>query len=226
MKTIIFGCGFTGTHLLKYFPDAHCTELPDLCNQNQIPFDFNNQTTWKNIPDFDQAIITFKMTDQLLAEKFSKVLSGKKIILLSSARNLVNTQPDEYISEKSSLSQNERSLAESYFRDFSTVLYLGLIWGGDRKPGKWLSQGRIKNGEKFINLIHVDDLCNIILYIQETEKTKNHLLVSDGKPIKWIELAERLGMTLACQKTGLESRRFDTSKLEATLPDGFQFQKT
>lgn len=226
MKTVIFGCGFTGTNLLKYLPNAHCTELPELCKNGQIPFNFYDPATWKNIPKFDQAIITFKMTDPLLAKKFAGMLYQKKIILLSSARNLINSQPNEMIDESCLLSDTPRPISESHFKSFSTILYLGLIWGADRMPTKWISEGRIKNGEKFINLIHVDDICKIILFILESKsKLNQQYLTSDGNPVKWVELAKQKGLDLSCHKSGLESRRFNTTKLKAILPDDFQFYK-
>ncbi|MCM8540113.1 MAG: hypothetical protein NE328_07535 [Lentisphaeraceae bacterium] len=225
MKTIIFGAGFTGTHLLKYTPDAISTELPNLCTKNQIPFDFNDPTSWKNIPSFDQAVITFKMTDTVLAEEFSKLFINKKTILLSSARNLLNTEVNEVISEKNHLSKKPRSLAERYFKDIATILYLGLIWGGERNLSKWISEGRIRNGAKFINLIHVDDLCRIISKLLENSRTIEKFLVSDGKPLKWSEIAKKKGLSLSSHDAGLESRKFNTDKLKATLPSDFQFQQ-
>ena len=224
MKTVIFGCGFTGTNLLKYLPNAYCTELPKLCQNDQIPFDFYDSATWENIPNFDQAIITFKMTDPLIAEQFATMLSKKKVILLSSARNLINSQPNEIIDENSLLSDTPRPISESHFKSFSTILYLGLIWGADRTPTKWISEGRIKNGEKFINLIHVDDICRIIQFLLERKSKPNQqYLASDGKPVKWAELAKPKGLNLSSHKCGLESRRFNTTKLKAILPDDFQF---
>ncbi|MCM8534166.1 MAG: hypothetical protein NE330_23590 [Lentisphaeraceae bacterium] len=225
MKAIIFGYGFTGQHLQKYIPDALKTELPDKCSQDEIPFDFHAPETWDNLPDFDTAIITFKMTKPALASKFAELLKGKTVILLSSARNLLNSQPDQIISEESPLSQKERALSEAPFLNISTILYLGLIWGDERNPTKWIYQNRIKNGEKFINFIHVDDLCKIIIGMITNYKPGQNYLVSDGQPIKWKDIANKIGVSLNLTETGLESRRFNTEKLKAFLPESFQFKR-
>lgn len=225
MKTVIFGCGFTGTQLSKFLPEALCTELPELCSESQIPFDFKDIETWKNIPHFDQAVVTFKMTDTGLAKQFSKLLEGKKTIILSSARNFSNSEINELISEKNPLKSNPRSMAEAQFTNQAVTLYLGLIWGYSRNPAKWISEGRIKNGEKLINLIHVDDLCKIILYFLNHYQQGESFLVSDGKPLKWSEIAMKSNFNLKSQEPGLESRQFNTAKLLGTLPKDFQFHK-
>ena len=225
MKTLIFGCGYTGSRLKELIPEAMATELPNLRTDEHIPFDFNDTETWNNIPDFDQAVITFKMTDETLAKKFAILLKGKKVILLSSAGNLQNTTPDEIISENNPLKECPRAQAEGCFKAQVTILYLGLIWGPGRMPEKWIAAGRIKNGSKYINFINVDDLCRILMYFMDNLDTKKSFLISDGKPLKWNEVASAQGMKLNESLTGLESRRFNTEKLQKSLPENFEFKK-
>ena len=223
MKTLIFGAGYTGSRLCRLIPNAQSTELPELCSENQIPFDFNDTSTWNALPDFDQAVITFKMTRPDLAEKFSEIFKNKTTVLLSSARNFANSQPDEVINEKHPFKELPRVSAESFFQEQALILYLGLIWGPDREPKKWLSEGRIKNGNKCINFINVDDLCNIIIHFLKNQNKCGKYLISDGKPRQWKEIAESAGIKLNISQSGLESRRFNTEKLRGSLPDDFEF---
>ncbi len=226
MRTLIFGNGYTGSRLAKLIPNASCTELPQLCHSEElIPFDFNDTDTWKNLPEFDQAVITFKMTDEKLGKKFSQLLKGKKSILLSSARNLQNSTPDEIISEKTPLKNCSRTKAESFFEDKATILYLGLIWGPERLPEKWITEKRIKNSSKFINFINVEDLCRIIIHFLGKNAISEKYLISDGEPKKWEEVARSKGLQLDCYPAGLESRKFATEKLKQSLPENFKFQK-
>ena len=225
MKTLIFGCGYTGRRLKELIPEAMATELPSLCTNELIPFDFNDTDTWKNIPKFDQAVITFKMTNESLAKQFAKFLKGKKVILLSSAGNLQNSSPDEIISEDNKLKECPRAKAESHFKNLAAIMHLGLIWGPERMPEKWISAGRIKNGNKFINFINVDDLCKIIIYFLNNSDTKEPILVSDGQAQRWNEVAIVHGVKLKEAATGLESRRFNTGKLQKSLPENFEFKK-
>jgi len=223
MKTLIFGEGYTGSRLKKLIPNSRSTELPELCTGDQIPFDFNASHTWSNLPDFDQAIITFKMADKNLAERFATLLKDRKTILLSSARNLKNSKADEIISEQSPLKNSARSQAESFFEQQAIFLYLGLIWGPERLPEKWISEGRIKNGNKFINFINVEDLCKIIVHFLDSNINSDSFLVSDGLPLRWSEVMN--DSELPCSETGLESRRFNTEKLQKSLPAKFVFTR-
>ena len=225
MATIVFGHGYTGSRLNKIISGSIATELPSLCKEGQIPFDFNNESTWSNLPMFDSAVITFKMTDEVQASKFSHLLKDKKTIVLSSARNLLNTQPDEVINEFTPLADSLRAKSEKYFEPTAIILYLGLIWGKKRTPLKWLTENRIKNGSKYINLIHVDDLCQIIKHFLENDFKPDKYLISDGDCRKWRELANNFGCSLNSQENGLESRIFNTEKLTSVLPEGFCFTK-
>lgn len=225
MTTLILGNGYTGKRLAKLIPRSKCTELPALCqDRDLIPFDFNDTRSWNNLPHFDRAVITFKMTDEARAQEFSLLFKEKKTILLSSARNLQNSLADEIISERTPLKNCPRAKAESFFEEQALILYLGLIWGPERMPEKWISEKRIKNGSKYINFINVDDLCNIIAHLINGS-CKGKLLISDGCPLKWQELADAKGLKLSSYSPGPESRRFNTERLRESLPENFNFTK-
>lgn len=226
MSTIIFGHGYTGSRLSRVLPESLSTELPELCKGDNIPFDFNDERTWLNLPEFDRAVITFKMCDEVRAQKFARLLRNKKIVLLSSAKNIANVAPDQLISEQNPLADIARVKAEAPFELSAIILYLGLILGEKRTPKKWLSEKRIKNGNKFVNMIHVDDLCRIIKYFLTKELPPDKYLVSDGAAKKWHEIARPLGYELHSYETGLESRVFDTKKLRSILPENFRFTQS
>jgi nucleoside-diphosphate-sugar epimerase len=222
MNTLILGKGYCGAYLHSILPKSTCAELPKNCQVNDFPFDFNDQSTWA-LPDFSECIITFKMENLENAQALANILKGKKIIILSSARCFKNSHANETINENSKLNNSKRSLCESLFLPDATILHLGLIWGPDREPLRWISEGRIKNGLKAINLIHQRDIGNIVKEAISSEH-KGRLLVSDGEPKQWRELANLTNLRLPESQTGLESRIFDTKKLQLFLPDNYSFQ--
>ena len=225
MRTIIFGHGFCGSRLTSIIDNVTSTEIPENCDTNLVPFDFNDSGTWKNLPDFDKAVITFKMENLCQSEKFADLLNNKKVVILSSARNLKNSVPNQEIDEEFPLADNNRVKCESYFETHAVILYLGLIWGDNRQPQKWLQEGRIKNGNKIINMIHVDDICHIVKLLLNSEIKSGKYLVSDGKPLEWNELAKLYKVKLDQADTGIESRKFNTKKLQTFLPESYLFKK-
>lgn len=225
MRTIIFGHGFCGSRLASIIDNATSTEIPDKCDSSLVPFDFNDSNTWKNLPDFDSAVITFKMENQSQSEKFADLLKNKKVVILSSARNLKNSVPNQEIDEEFPLADNDRVICENYFEKNAVILYLGLIWGDNRQPQKWLQEGRVKNGKKIINMIHVDDICHTVKLLLNSEIKSGKYLVSDGEPLEWNELAELYNLKLDQAEPGIESRKFNTKKLQSFLPESYLFKK-
>lgn len=225
MRTIIFGHGFCGSRLSSILENSSSTEIPEKCSTNLIPFDFNDSDTWSNLPDFDSAIITFKMENLSQSEKLANLLKDRKVIILSSARNLKNSSPAQIIDENTPLADNQRVKCESYFEKHAVILYLGLIWGDNRHPKKWLEEGRIKNGKKIINMIHVEDICHIVKRLLNSDIKSGKYLISDGHPLEWNELAEYYNVKLNQTTPGIESRKFNIKKLQAILPEGYNFQK-
>lgn len=225
MKTIIFGHGFCGSRLSSILENSSSTEIPEKCPTNLIPFDFNDSDTWSNLPDFDSAIITFKMENLSQSEKLANLLKDRKVIILSSARNLKNITPAQTIDENTPLADNQRVKCESFFEKHAVILYLGLIWGVNRHPKKWLEEGRIKNGKKIINMIHVEDICHIVKRLLNSDIKSGKYLISDGHPLEWNELAEYYNVKLNQTNPGVESRKFNTKKLQAILPEDYNFKK-
>jgi hypothetical protein len=222
MRTIIFGNGYCGGYFKSILNGAACTELQQPTQAENIYFDFNNESTWKNLPDFDRCIITFKMNDPLKASAFSELLNSKRVIILSSARCLVNSSSNEVIDEKKPLNNSLRNQCESEFPQAS-ILHLGLIWGPGREPQRWIKEKRIKNGNKLINLIHLEDIGNITKLFLKQDNLQGRFLISDGIKRTWSQLAKKYSLTLPTQNIGLESRGFNTDKLKSILPQNYCF---
>ena len=72
-------------------------------------------------------------------------------------------------------------------------------------------------------MIHVDDLCRIIS-ILAGQFRPGPILISDGKPLRWQEIAKAYKFNLQESSPGLESRSFDTTKLTSLLPEDFTFR--
>jgi len=221
MKTLIIGSGFCARELLQVIPHSQSTELPEFCTKSQIPLDINNENDWKTFLEYERCIITCKLTDSKRAAKLAQLLRNKCVILLSSAKCFKNSDIDGCISEDSPLSSNLRNDAEIYFSKFAYILHLGLLWGAERQVSNWLKRHRIKNGNKLVNFIHVNDVARIASIFLEHTASAGRYLISDGTPRHWREFSNSLEQT----STGLESRRFNTQKLQQQLPAEFDFAK-
>ncbi|MCM8532920.1 MAG: hypothetical protein NE330_17255 [Lentisphaeraceae bacterium] len=225
MKTLIIGNGFCGSRLKSVIPNSAVAELPKHASDDCIPFDLIDEKDWTVFSKYQNIIITCKLENKDLALKLSAALKNKFVLILSTAKAFVVSTSNEVINETFPLEINSRNTAENYFLEFSSILHLGLIWGEERQPKKWLKQKRIKNGNKLVNLIHVDDICSIIKYLTAEQIYTGRLLVSDGKPLTWEVIANHNNIQLPSTRTGVESKKFDTQKLKNLLPKDYQFRK-
>lgn len=222
-STLIIGAGFCAQEFLQVIPNSFCTELPALATGKQIPFDINDENTWSHLPDFAQCIVTCKMTHENKSAKFAKLLHGKKTVVLSSAKCFKNVIADGEIDENSPLNDNVRNSSEAHFLPFAAVLHLGLIWGPGREADRWIKEGRIKNGRKLVNFIHVKDLAKIVSHILSKDIKAGRYLVSDGRKIRWRDLAGKNQTPLNDRAVGTESKLFVTGKLREYLAYDFKF---
>jgi hypothetical protein len=222
MKILILGCGYVGIRLKNKLSCAG-TELPTKCTGDLIPFDFYNISTWEILDQFDACVITFKMEEVKQAQKLREKLRNKKIIILSTAKVFLNSIPDGTISEETELSQSSRNYCEELFLPTAIIMHCGLIWGPHRQPEKWFENKRIHNGNKLINLIHVDDLCEIITILLTNDTIHERLLVASPRTYKWSDIAIKYGVNLSQKENGSESRSFNTKKLTSLLPQNFKF---
>lgn len=222
MKLLIIGNGFTGSKLKQMLPGADVADIhPD--DEHTISFDYKNENDWEILDEYSHIVFTCKIDCSEKAAKLSQKLKAKKVILLSTAKAFHTTSADETISESSSLVHSLRNSAESFFSSYADILHLGLIWGGKRQPEKWIKSSKIKNGNKLVNFIHVDDLSKVIINLLRKDEQKGRLLVSDGQPLSWNSLAEKFNVKLPIQNCGPESKKIDNQKLLSILPKNFKF---
>ena len=204
-------------------PEADTADIAPK-DDSTIHLDYRDEKSWSLFNKYCYIVFTCKLNCPQSAERLSQKLKHKKkIILLSTAKAFTTSTAGETINENFRLDASLRNSAESQFLPFASILHLGLIWGQNRIAEKWLKSGKIKNGNKLVNFIHVDDLCQIIICLLKQEEQHGRLLVSDGQPVQWHSLAERYDIKLACSECGPESKKIDNHKLLSLLPHDFQF---
>ena len=88
----------------------------------------------------------------------------KKLILISST--VVYKNSEKPVDENSDLNESPWVAIECLLKDNknfqTTVLRFSGLFGGNRKPGNFLSGKKVKNAEAPVNLIHLDDCVQII----------------------------------------------------------------
>ena len=70
----------------------------------------------------------------------------------------------------------------------ATVLRLSGLYGPGRHVFDWIRRGKIKNSNKYVNLIHVEDVAELCLLALRYALPGSTYIVSDGHPRRWAEI--------------------------------------
>ena len=95
------------------------------------------------------------------------------------------------MSRRRSTYRFERVLGEQYIIEKGGVLLCSAgIYGPGRDPRNWLRSGRIKNSNRLVNLIHIDDLTQFVWHSLNYGEAGKIYIAADGAPQRWADLAQ------------------------------------
>lgn len=196
----ILGAGYVGTALLQRFPAADSTHRRLVSRPRSHQFDLGEPSTWRNPPLGGRTVIwTFPATplDRVQAFFAERLHDARGLIVLGSTSAYLDADEaaGAIVDEDSPLDPGQpRVGGEEWLRTRgATVLQLAGIFGPGREPEDWLRRGRIRDGAKLVNLIHVDDIVAVIAHLVMHPAAGVRINVANGEPLAWRDLATRLG---------------------------------
>ena len=198
-KFLILGYGYTGQVLkekiYEQYPQANVYST-SRTQKEHIFFDLEDEESWSNLPrEIDMCFWTFPAQPLNLVEKFLSLYSHqiRKIVAIGTTRAFITRIDDEVVTEDTLLDlKMERVQGENLIRkNNGIVVYASGIYGPHRNPIDWVKKGRIGKSKKFLNLIHVEDLCEILLSAAHRGREGAIYIASDGKPERWSDLIDQ-----------------------------------
>ncbi len=204
LPLIILGAGYTGRFLYqqarndgwKVFatsrtPDTH---LPYVEPSARIFFDLEQQNTWENLPNPANIVWCFPALPQPTASMFAKEITsqGSRILLLGST-SAYPPKHDGHTDEQAPLNmtlprvQSEEHLRETYG---AVVLRLAGLYGPGRHVLNWIRRGKIKNTNRYVNLIHIEDVAALGLAAIQKAPAESSYIVSDDRPRLWSDICQ------------------------------------
>jgi hypothetical protein len=229
----ILGAGYVGSALLRSFPSAGATHRSPASQSRRFRFDLDDPSTWRNPPLVGRTVIwTFPATppDRVRSFHDRYLRDARGLIVLGSTSAYLTAENDAVaeVDEHAPLDMTQpRVQGEEWLRtQGATVLQLAGIFGPGREPDGWLRRGRIRDGAKLVNLIHVDDIVAVIAHLVADPAPGERINVANGEPIAWRDLAARfradgrIPADFALPESGpLEfGKRIDNRRLRELLP--------
>ena len=238
---VILGAGYTGRFIYQLAKALGYSTMVTSRNPAEhlgfaLPrdrryFDLLLPETWSTIPNEAHIIWCFPALPHQEALTFAHLLREKhcRLILLGSTSAFPSGRGG-WTDETAPLNLHlpRVSSEETLRHEFgATVLRLAGLYGPGRNVLDWVRKGRINNTNRYVNLIHIQDVAHICLAACTHTPVGDHYVVSDGTPRQWSAICrkahEKWGIPLPPFSTcSDEGKRLSPRKLFQAL--GYQLQ--
>lgn len=211
---VILGAGYIGRFLYQAAqrhgrvafatsrtPDAH---LPFVPPDRRVLYDLLRLETWRHVPTPADVVWCFPALPEDGATRFAQhvIDRGSRLVVLGSTAAFPSGLSD-VIDERTPVDRSiPRVAAEERVRTTfgAIILRLAGIYGPDRHVFDWIRRGTVTNSQKFVNLVHAEDVAELCLLALQRASTGSAYIVSDGHPRRWSEIcrfaAERFQVPL------------------------------
>ncbi len=239
---VILGSGYLARFMLSltnsYSTVLHTSRNPEnhlkwLPQTQRLRFDLNETETWRNIPSDADLLWCFPASPLSAVQQFASHVNGpsRRLVVLGSTSaydiGVAHDHPPPWIDETAPIDlAKPRVQGEEFLRAEcgAIVLRVAGIYGPGRHPYEWIKSGRVVLSDKYVNLIHVEDLAAINLAALGHGVSGAVYNVSDGVPRTWREIGRGLdGGQLVEPQTGEQKqalgKRISTTKLRAMLQE-------
>jgi nucleoside-diphosphate-sugar epimerase len=239
-NVVLLGCGFLGKWLLKKLENDNFQVFPTSrepdkneyikTHPNKIRFDLNDNSTYKNIPDNSEIIWLFPASPLDKVTEFYNLINSKSIIRIVFGTTSSYISKTGIISESFPLDMSQQRVQGENFllSKGAVILQAAGIYNQEKHPFNWLNKGLIKNSNKIVNLIHVDDISTIISKVIISDLKNQRLNVSDGVKYWWKDIwkfGKESGQVFVELPSELEvENRFISNKKLKTFLGDYKFE--
>ena len=238
-KVVVLGAGYVARFLLSLTdlyqtvlytsrnPERHLAWVPP---QQRVQFDLSRPDTWGDLPSGADFLWCFPAEPLAAVRTFAHSIGSfnRLVVLGSTSAYDIGDSPEyppPWLDETAPLDLNKpRVQGEEFLRHEcgAIVLRVAGIYGPGRHPFNWIRTGRVTLSDKYVNLIHVEDLAASCLAALQCGAPGTVYNLSDGTPRTWREIGQRLsGDDIG--DTGIQEqvsgKRINTTKLRALLQE-------
>ena len=239
---VILGAGYLARFMLSLrnfyqnvlhtsrVPNLHLTRLP---RKQRLRFDLADSDTWNDIPSGADLLWCFPASPLPSVQQFASRVNARsrRLVVLGSTSaydvGVCHDSAPPWIDEHAPIDlEKPRVQGEEFLRTEcgAIVLRVAGIYGPGRHPYDWIKRGRVRLSEKYVNLIHVEDLAATCVAALTHGISGTVYNVSDGVPRTWREIGRGLGEEKLVNPSREEEKqtsgkRLNTTKLRALLKE-------
>ena len=203
---LILGHGYTAQFLSQTIknpePDAQQVST-SRSDSNFHYFDLEDPEIWDQLPQAKVTFWTFPPSPLDLVKNFYNENKSKlgKLVVIGSTSAFKTESPHQDVDEQTPFDTSvERAEAEEFLKNNGAVLVMSSgIYGPNNNPVNWVTNGYVGKSEKFVNMIHVEDLAQFTFNAGLYGEMGNVYIASDNCPLRWVDVIT------AWEKAGLVS---------------------
>lgn len=218
--------------LINQFPDSQILATSRSLSSD-VQFDMEDERTWDDLPSAECAFWTFPPLPFEMALKFfkkKKSIAQRWVVVGTTGSFLVSHQNLE-VEESSPFDlSNQRALSESTLKTEGATLVMSAgIYGGHLNPLNWVKKGLVGKSQKFVNMIHLDDLSEFLIKAYLRGKPGEIYIASDNNPQKWediINLWEKKSLLsgIPHKESSRQSKKINSSRSIKSLGVDLRFR--
>lgn len=235
-SVLLLGTGYTGAFTAAAlrrdgYPVTSTSRQPR--SRDAVRFSLDDPTTWDALPPATACVWLFPAEPLRPVAEFVRRFHSRypTMVVIGSTSSYVAEGKETRVDETTPLDSGlERVKGEEAMREQGAlVLRSAGIYGPGvrtlppRNPLDWLRRGLIRDGGRFVNLIHVEDLAAAIVAALRSSLRGEDFIVSDGHPRRWKEILSwankqgYLNREELPDRGGEGSKRLETGKLHRLL---------
>lgn len=232
-QALILGHGYTAKYLAPQFRKNKVVSTSRK-GPPFLPFDLMDESTWDSLPEkVDLTFWTFPALPLEKVKRFYELNCNRlgQLIVIGSTSAFVTSQPDQRVDESTPLDlSQERVQGEEFLRSQGAIsVYSAGIYGPDRNPLDWVKKAYVGKSSKYVNMIHVKDLCQFLIKASEVGKPGSLYIATDGNPQRWqdvIEIWEQKGLVkdVPLKESMRASKKIDNSQSISELKIDLEFE--
>ncbi len=233
---LILGKGFTARSLIRWIEQHEPGARVVVTSRKGAPsleFDLDRPDTWQALPAATHTLWTFPAAPLNQVKSFyeSKGDSLGRLVVIGSTSAFQIEAEDAWVNEQSPLDLSiERVQGEDYLRSQGArVVFSSGIYGYDRDPLEWVKSGRVGKSQKYVNMIHVDDLAQVLIKAALVGGSGQVYIASNSHPQTWQDIIDQwedrnLVKDVPFQDSKRPSKRVDASSTLKALNVRLKFQ--
>ena len=189
---LILGHGYTAQYLVQNLPPDKKWVATSRTNKDFHYFDLADMESWDQLPKAKFTFWTFPPAPLDLVKNFFNENKKKlgTLVVVGSTSGFLTSEPHQLVDESTPLDDSiERAEAEKYLSDqWAILVIISVIYVPDKNPIDWVKNGYVGKRDKYVNMIHVEDLANIIFQASQKGEKGFTYIASDNLPLRWADV--------------------------------------